>query len=181
MPACRATATASPSATRSATGTATLTFELRVTDAAGLSAVDTLAVVVRSPDIDADGVPNSLDAFPSDPTEWLDSDGDPEVLLEGFGMEDAHSVANSLVFGPDGWLYVPVGAPCNVCERPDTRYASITRIKPDGSGLEVFASGVRNTVADQRLVSAWEMENDAFAALGDVEMAARARAMGLPR
>ncbi|HEX5679822.1 MAG TPA: choice-of-anchor U domain-containing protein, partial [Desulfobacterales bacterium] len=55
-----------------ATGTATLTFELRVTDAEGLSAVDTLAVVVRSPDIDADGVPNSLDAFPDDPTEWLD-------------------------------------------------------------------------------------------------------------
>ena len=32
-------------------------------------------------------------------------DSDPEVLLTGFGMEDAHSVANSLTFGPDGWLY----------------------------------------------------------------------------
>src|SRR5262249_13616367 len=32
-------------------------------------------------------------------------DGDPDVLLKGFGMEDAHSVANSLWFGPDGWLY----------------------------------------------------------------------------
>src|SRR6185312_8473953 len=32
-------------------------------------------------------------------------DGDPEVLLSGFGMEDAHSVANSLTWGPDGWLY----------------------------------------------------------------------------
>ena len=41
---------------------------------------------------------------------------------------------------------MPVGAPCNVCERADARYASITRIKPDGSGMEVFASGVRNTV-----------------------------------
>ena len=50
-------------------------------------------------------------------------------------------------FGPDGMLYVPVGAPCNVCERgDDRRFASITRIRPDGSGLEVFASGVRNTV-----------------------------------
>jgi chitinase len=58
-----------------ATGTATLTFELRVTDAAGLSAVDTLTVVVQSPDIDGDGVPNSLDAFPNDPTEWKDSNG----------------------------------------------------------------------------------------------------------
>ena len=41
---------------------------------------------------------------------------------------------------------MPVGAPCNVCERADPRYASITRMKPDGTGLEVFASGVRNTV-----------------------------------
>ena len=32
-------------------------------------------------------------------------DADPEVLLAGFGMEDAHSVANSLTWGPDGWLY----------------------------------------------------------------------------
>src|SRR5205085_9849916 len=32
-------------------------------------------------------------------------DGDPDVLLTGFGMDDAHSVANSLTWGPDGWLY----------------------------------------------------------------------------
>lgn len=32
-------------------------------------------------------------------------DADPEVLLTGFGMQDAHSVANSLTWGPDGWLY----------------------------------------------------------------------------
>lgn len=32
-------------------------------------------------------------------------DGDPEVLLEGFGIEDSHSVINSLRFGLDGWLY----------------------------------------------------------------------------
>jgi hypothetical protein len=32
-------------------------------------------------------------------------DGPPEVLLAGFGMEDASSVANSLTWGPDGWLY----------------------------------------------------------------------------
>jgi glucose/arabinose dehydrogenase len=51
-----------------------------------------------------------------------------------------------IAFGPDGWLYVPVGAPCNVCERDDPRYASILRMKPDGTGLSVFASGIRNTV-----------------------------------
>lgn len=37
-------------------------------------------------------------------------DGDPEVLLTGFGMNDAHSVANSLSWGPDGWLYACQGS-----------------------------------------------------------------------
>jgi glucose/arabinose dehydrogenase len=49
-------------------------------------------------------------------------------------------------FGPDGWLYVGVGAPCNVCESADERVASILRMRPDGSGMEVYASGVRNSV-----------------------------------
>jgi glucose/arabinose dehydrogenase len=51
-----------------------------------------------------------------------------------------------IAFGPDDKLYVPVGAPCNVCERDNPIYASITRINPDGSGFEIFAHGVRNTV-----------------------------------
>jgi glucose/arabinose dehydrogenase len=60
---------------------------------------------------------------------------------------DRHHGWKFIAFGPDGLLYVPVGAPCNVCDRSDDpRYASIMRMKPDGSGLEVFASGVRNTV-----------------------------------
>ena len=59
---------------------------------------------------------------------------------------DTHHGQKFIAFGPDGLLYVPVGAPCNVCEREDTRYATILRMKPDGSALEVFASGVRNTV-----------------------------------
>jgi glucose/arabinose dehydrogenase len=49
-----------------------------------------------------------------------------------------------LRFGPDGRLYVPIGAPCNVCEREG--YAVITRLDPAGTGREVFARGVRNTV-----------------------------------
>ncbi|HEY6000306.1 MAG TPA: PQQ-dependent sugar dehydrogenase [bacterium] len=51
-----------------------------------------------------------------------------------------------IAFGPDGLLYVPVGAPCNSCLEEDPRFAGITRLRPDGSHLEVFASGVRNTV-----------------------------------
>ena len=37
-------------------------------------------------------------------------DGDPEVHLEGFGLEDSHSLANSLRWGPDGWLYAAQGS-----------------------------------------------------------------------
>jgi glucose/arabinose dehydrogenase len=49
-----------------------------------------------------------------------------------------------LGFGPDGKLYVPIGAPCNICDEPD--FGLILRMNPDGSGREVFARGVRNTV-----------------------------------
>ena len=56
-----------------ATGSATLVFELRATDAGGLSATDSIAVTVQSADLEGDGVPNSQDAFPNDPKEWLDS------------------------------------------------------------------------------------------------------------
>jgi glucose/arabinose dehydrogenase len=48
-------------------------------------------------------------------------------------------------FGPDDKLYVPFGAPCNICEQPP-EYAQIRRYNPDGSGMEVLARGVRNTV-----------------------------------
>jgi glucose/arabinose dehydrogenase len=48
--------------------------------------------------------------------------------------------------GPDGKLYVPVGAPCNICEPDLERYAQIRRINLDGSGMEIVARGVRNTV-----------------------------------
>jgi glucose/arabinose dehydrogenase len=48
-------------------------------------------------------------------------------------------------FGPDKKLYVPFGAPCNICE-PPPEYAQIRRYNPDGSGMEVIARGVRNTV-----------------------------------
>ncbi len=52
-----------------------------------------------------------------------------------------------LRFGPDGKLYVPVGAPCNVCERSDDeRFATILRMNSDGTDLEIFAMGVRNSV-----------------------------------
>ena len=69
----------------------------------------------------------------------------PVVVNDTF-PKDTHHGWKFIGFGPDDKLYVPVGAPCNVCFRDDPRYASIMRMNPDGSGLEVFAQGVRNTV-----------------------------------
>jgi glucose/arabinose dehydrogenase len=59
---------------------------------------------------------------------------------------EGHHGWKYIAFGPDGKLYVPVGAPCNICLSDDAVYASVTRINADGSGREIFASGVRNSV-----------------------------------
>jgi glucose/arabinose dehydrogenase len=59
--------------------------------------------------------------------------------------KEQHHNWKYIAFGPDGKLYVPFGAPCNICE-PGTEYAQIRRYNPDGSGMEVVARGVRNTV-----------------------------------
>jgi glucose/arabinose dehydrogenase len=69
----------------------------------------------------------------------------PVVVNDSFPTDEHHGW-KFIGFGPDGMVYVPVGAPCNVCELSDERYASVMRMKFDGTGLEVFASGVRNTV-----------------------------------
>lgn len=68
----------------------------------------------------------------------------PVVVNSSFPKERQHGW-KFIRFGPDGMLYVPVGAPCNICD-PGDPYAAILRMRPDGSGLEVFARGVRNTV-----------------------------------
>ena len=49
-------------------------------------------------------------------------------------------------FGPDGLMYVSVGSSCNVCIEEDRRRAAILRYHPDGSGEELFATGLRNSV-----------------------------------
>jgi glucose/arabinose dehydrogenase len=68
----------------------------------------------------------------------------PQLVYDKYPT-DRHHGWKFIRFGPDGWLYVPVGAPCNICEPADP-YASITRLKPDGSAMEVIARGVRNSV-----------------------------------
>jgi glucose/arabinose dehydrogenase len=52
----------------------------------------------------------------------------------------------TLRFGPDGWMYVSIGSSCNACVEEDRRRATLTRYRPDGSGEEVFATGLRNSV-----------------------------------
>lgn len=60
--------------------------------------------------------------------------------------KDTHHGWKFISFGPDGKLYVPVGAPCNVCEKKETIYSTITRLNDDGTGFEIFAKGIRNSV-----------------------------------
>ncbi|NBW95010.1 MAG: sorbosone dehydrogenase family protein, partial [Bacteroidetes bacterium] len=74
----------------------------------------------------------------------LDNPPEPVVVTEELPT-DRHHGWKYIAFGPDDKLYVPVGAPCNVCDRGDP-YAAILRMNPDGTDQEVFASGVRNTV-----------------------------------
>ncbi|UTG92906.1 PQQ-dependent sugar dehydrogenase [Geobacter sulfurreducens] len=70
----------------------------------------------------------------------------PPVVVNDSFPDRTHHGWKFIRFGPDGRLYVPVGAPCNVCEEKDPRFATIMRMNPDGTGLEIFANGVRNTV-----------------------------------
>lgn len=69
----------------------------------------------------------------------------PQVVYDRF-PGDGHHGWKFIRFGPDGLLYVPVGAPCNICAPDPARYAAIFRMQPDGSGIEQYARGVRNTV-----------------------------------
>jgi glucose/arabinose dehydrogenase len=69
----------------------------------------------------------------------------PEVIRDDFPSERHHGW-KFIRFGADGKLYIPVGAPCNICKENDERFASIMRMNPDGSDLEIFAHSVRNSV-----------------------------------
>ncbi len=74
-------------------------------------------------------------------------DAKPVDMTEVFKLpKEKHHNWKYVRFGPDGKLYVPFGAPCNICEPPSSEYAQIRRYNPDGSGMEVLATGVRNSV-----------------------------------
>lgn len=67
-----------------------------------------------------------------------------QIVFDGF-LPDVHHGWKYLRIGPDGMLYAPQGAPCNVCNASDN-YAYISRMNLDGSGFEIIATGIRNTV-----------------------------------
>ncbi|MTI87111.1 MAG: sorbosone dehydrogenase family protein [Balneolaceae bacterium] len=77
----------------------------------------------------------------------LNSPPSPVLITEDYPTEGHHGW-KYIAFGPDGKLYVPVGAPCNICNEAENNpvFASITRINPDGTNREIVAHGVRNTV-----------------------------------
>lgn len=80
---------------------------------------------------------DDVDRRLSDPPE-------PVVVTDAFPTDEHHGW-KYIAFGPDDRLYVPVGAPCNICE-PGDPYAAIHRMAPDGTNRTIVARGVRNTV-----------------------------------
>src|SRR5215831_5883325 len=67
-----------------------------------------------------------------------------QTVVEGL-PSGGHST-RTVVFGPDGYMYVAVGSSCNVCNESDPRRAAVTRFTADGSGEHRFATGLRNSV-----------------------------------
>jgi glucose/arabinose dehydrogenase len=129
--------------------------------------------IVRLPDRDGDGVadrvevaadgldaPSSI-AFYPDRTLYVgettrvlrlsapDREGvyrQREVIVDGLPSREGHST-RTVTFSPDGSaLYVSVGSSCNVCIEQDARRAAILRFAVDGSGAEIYATGLRNAV-----------------------------------
>ena len=81
---------------------------------------------------------DAIDAHLNDPPK-------PVVITDKLPTETHHGW-KFIAFGPDGKLYVPQGAPCNVCLKDRDRFGLIGRMDPDGSHYEVVARGIRNSV-----------------------------------
>lgn len=143
--------------------------------------------VVALPDRDRDGVADELVVFASGLQQphglafvgrtlyvaesgrvlrYTDDDGDlrPEhadVVIGDLPAGGGHAT-RTLAFGPDGWLYVSIGSTCNVCIESDARRAAVVRYRPDGTGGELFARGLRNTVGlafHPRTGELWGVDN----------------------
>jgi glucose/arabinose dehydrogenase len=77
----------------------------------------------------------------------LDNPGEPVNLTKAYNLPDtAHHNWKYVAFGPDGKMYVQVGSNCNVCEVNPGTHGQIRRYNADGTGMEIIARGIRNTV-----------------------------------
>jgi glucose/arabinose dehydrogenase len=77
----------------------------------------------------------------------LDNPGEPVELTKAYDLPDTvHHNWKYVAFGPDGKMYVQVGANCNICEINNGIHGQIRRYNADGTGMEIIARGVRNTV-----------------------------------
>ena len=79
------------------------------------------------------------------PSQNLANMPTPEVL-RGDMPKERHHGWRYLKAGPDGKLYMAIGAPCNVCKKPNPIFATIIRMNADGGEQEIIARGVRNSV-----------------------------------
>ena len=70
---------------------------------------------------------------------------EPQVVVPEIPSGQGHWT-RTVVFGPDGKMYVAIGSSCNICDQTDPRRAAVVRYNPDGSGEEIFARGLRNSV-----------------------------------
>jgi glucose/arabinose dehydrogenase len=68
-----------------------------------------------------------------------------EPVLIGLTTDGFHQT-KTIGIGPDGWLYLAHGSSCNACVEKDPRRATVMRLRPDGSGAEIYATGLRNSV-----------------------------------
>ncbi len=82
--------------------------------------------------------------YPFDP-RTAQLGGAAEIILSGLPAGGNHWT-RTIKQGQDGFLYLAIGSSCNVCRENDDRRAALLRLRPDGSDVEIFASGLRNTV-----------------------------------
>jgi glucose/arabinose dehydrogenase len=86
----------------------------------------------------------------------------PDVVVASLPGRGGH-FTRTIVFGPDDKLYVSVGSSCNICDETDLRRAAVLRYNLDGSGEEIFAHGLRNSVGiafDPATGELWGTNND---------------------
>ncbi len=76
---------------------------------------------------------------------FVPGSSEPQVLVPVIPSGQGHWT-RTIVFGADGKMYVSIGSSCNICDQTDERRAAVVRYNPDGSGEEIFARGLRNSV-----------------------------------